>query len=381
MRALHDPSGVIVPAEGVLLGLPARPGVRRRVWLTQNALRKSSRPLPGVFSFYAPNFFLDDPSPWLLPEDPADPGCVRELSALDLQQQIAPLAGADAPDGPLDWTPPSLALFQQAFQDLQAQFQSGWLTKAVPVFFEHAASSSLAPPAPQVARWVSALLGAPETLTPYGCWSERGGVLGASPELLFDIHGGVLRTMALAGTLAAPVSVDAGATDVVEEAFLADPKERREHRLVIEGIADTLAPFGAVTVGETGVLKLPTLWHLQTPIRVALHETPSFERLARSLHPTPALGGSPRDASLQWLRRQDARGEHTAEGRCGFGAPFGVQCPDGDAFCLVAVRNVMWDADTLRIGAGCGIIRESRAEREWEELRQKRESVKRLFGL
>ena len=354
-----------LPEAGALLGAPPAAGEPRRVWLTGSAGRRAEAPAPGVFSLYAPDFFLDTPRPWLVPEDPADPHWVRTASA-------SAIPAADTETPPLDWAAPSRPAYDAAFADLQERFEAGQLAKAVPVFFEKAEWPQDALP---LAHWVSRLLRVPDTLTPYGRWTASGGVLGASPEVLFSIQNGVLSTMALASTLPAPPPAEAAAA---EARFLADPKERREHALVIEGMAETLAPFGTVQVSETGVVKLPTLWHLRTPIEVVLSGTPSFEAVVRALHPTPALGGLPRAASTDWLRRLD-----TQEGqqRGTFGAPFGAQMADGSAFCLISVRSLQWQRRTLRIGAGCGIIRESVAEREWAEFGRKRDSVKKLLGL
>ncbi len=374
MQAVRDPKSFLMPPSGALLSLPLGAGKSRQVLWAQGGLRRSAAPQPGGFSVYAPDFFLDNPQPWLLPQDSADPQAVQVLAADTLAAGLAPFAAASPSSSMFDWTPPLLAEFDEAFRDLQAHFRAGSLRKAVPVFFEQA-HVRLSPA--QTVRWILAALQAPQSLLPYGCWTEEGGMLGASPEVLFEVHQGTLKTMALAGTLSAPPADAAGEA---EQAFLADPKERKEHSLVVEGIAEALAPFGAVTIGPTRILKLPGLWHLQTPIKTALREDPHMEVLAHCLHPTPALGGSPRAASVEWLRRQDLK-EGKTQRRGGFGAPFGVQCPDGSLFCLVAVRNILWNTETVRIGAGCGIIAESRPEREWEELRQKRGSVKRLFGL
>lgn len=364
MGALQPEQALLLEA-GALLGMPAAPGKPRRVWLTGSAGRRAEAPAPGVFSVYAPDFFLDTPRPWLVPEDPADSNWVRTVTA-----SAVPAADTDTP--PLDWAAPSRPAYDAAFADLQERFEAGELAKAVPVFFEQAQWPR---PGLPIAAWVSRLLRVPDTLTPYGRWTASGGVLGASPEVLFSIQNGVLSTMALAATLPAPSPAEA---DAAEARFLADPKERREHALVIEGMTATLAPFGTVRVGETFVVKLPTLWHLRTPIEVILSGTPSFEAVARALHPTPALGGLPRQTSTDWLRQLDRT---AGQGRGTFGAPFGAQMADGSAFCLISVRSLMWAGQTLRIGAGCGIIRESVAGREWAEFQRKRDSVKKLLGL
>ena len=154
----------------------------------------------------------------------------------------------------------------------------------------------------------------------------------------------------------------------------------REHRLVVDDIIRRLAPFGNVEIGAIGILELPSIAHLVTPIRFEESggsEKMSFAEMIRRLHPTAALGVSPRNtAGDQWLREAD-RGVK----RRTFGAPFGLELADRTAIALVAIRNVQWSGSSIRVGSGAGLLPESQLEREFEELRQKRDSVKALFGL
>jgi menaquinone-specific isochorismate synthase len=98
--------------------------------------------------------------------------------------------------------------------------------------------------------------------------------------------------------------------------------------------------------------------------------------LLRRLHPTPALGPLPRtEATMRRLLEWRARlGCPPA-----FGAPFGLW-DHGRFDAVVAIRGVWWDANDLRIPAGCGIIEASRLVNEWRELRLKREAVKRFLA-
>jgi menaquinone-specific isochorismate synthase len=195
-------------------------------------------------------------------------------------------------------------------------------------------------------------------------------MIGATPELLFRSEARGYATMALAGTRA---------IDRADE-LLRDAKELREHRLVVDDIVRRLAPFGNVEVGPLGVLELPSIAHLATPIRFEESggsEKMSFAEMVRRLHPTAALGVSPRnDAGERWLREAD-RGMK----RRTFGAPFGLEREDGRGIALVAIRNVQWQGSSIRVGSGAGLLPESRLEREFEELRQKRDQVKALFGV
>ena len=63
-----------------------------------------------------------------------------------------------------------------------------------------------------------------------------------------------------------------------------------------------------------------------------------------------------------------------------FAVPFGVACGN-DFHALLTIRNIHWQGSRLLLAAGGGIVRGSKANEEWEELRLKRESVKTFFGL
>ena len=81
-------------------------------------------------------------------------------------------------------------------------------------------------------------------------------------------------------------------------------------------------------------------------------------------------------ACERWLREADRRVKRRTHG-----APFGLELADQRALALVAIRNVQWHGDGIRVGAGAGLLPESQLEREFDELREKREQVKALLGL
>jgi menaquinone-specific isochorismate synthase len=206
----------------------------------------------------------------------------------------------------------------------------------------------------------------PAGLMPYGCWDADGGLLGASPEILFEDDGMEIRTMAVAGT------ARAGATP---DEMLDDPKERAEHRLVLEDLAAQLAPLGPVTRGATRLWRIGMLSHLRTDLRLAARADNGFDEMVSRLHPTPAVGTAPRRDWRTFIPGLDS------EPRGRFAAPFGLLLPDGTARCLVAIRNVQWDRHGARCGAGCGIVAGSLAEREMAELRLKLAATRGNLGL
>lgn len=339
-------SGLPFPTDGALIG--ERPG---RVRLACGPLHRAPTPADDAPSIYAPDFFLDDETPWLRAH------AWRELDARDVSDAIGPSLVVDRPER---------APWDVAFRDALDAIARGEIEKLVPVVF---AEGTIAPSTNATALVRRALEHAAVTpaLIPYGRWRDGAGVVGTTPEVLFRLDAdGTIETMALAGT-AAPADADR---------LLDDAKQRHEHDVVLSFIRDALAALGArVTVGATDVLRLPHLAHLRTPVRARTERAPSFDAIVRALHPTPALGGQPSAGALARLRELDRN-----VGRDRFGAPFGIRHPDGSALCVVAIRNVAWRGSRVRIGAGAGLVAGSRAEDEWRELERKIASVASVFG-
>lgn len=312
---------------------------------------KSAHPDPRRPSFYAPDFLLSDPRPWRI-----YPSCAAVPPDALAQQ----LAGAESARC---WKAFDEDAFRSVFDRVQDDLQRGAIDKAVPAVFEHSPGPLRAE---ERARALRAMANLPSGLMPYGCWDAEGGLLGASPEILFENDGVEIRTMAVAGT------ARAGATP---DEMLDDPKERAEHRLVLDDLVAQLAPLGPVTRGATRLWRIGMLSHLRTDLRLAARADAGFDEMVSRLHPTPAVGTAPR---LEW--RTFIPGLDS-EPRGRFAAPFGLFLPDGTVRCLVAIRNVQWDRHGARCGAGCGIVAGSRAGRETAELRLKLAATRGNLGL
>lgn len=314
----------------------------------QLPFRRPDRP-----AFFITDFFLDEARPWRHPDTWEEMSLDELANRFDL---------APAPE--IDWKPVEETAFTRLFESAQEGFDRGDFQKIVPVIFEHGVFDGDLWP-----YVVTRLTLLPRGLYAYGYSIDERNVAGAAPEVLFQTHGLGYSTMALAGTR--PIAR--------AQELLHDPKELREHRFVVEDIARRLAPFGNVEIGALGIMNLPRIAHLITPIffREMGSERMSFTEMIRRLHPTAALGVSPRtEAGERWLREADRFVQ-----RRSFGAPFGLEREGRYALALVGIRNMEWSGGAIRIGSGAGVIAESRADEEFEELRQKREQVKALFGV
>ncbi|MCK6577067.1 MAG: isochorismate synthase [Anaerolineae bacterium] len=184
---------------------------------------------------------------------------------------------------------------------------------------------------------------------------------GATPELLVRTSGKTVETMALAG------SIRRGGTLAEDEALgaslLADPKERHEHALVVEGIRDRLTSLTTMLdiPSEPGVLRLRNIQHLHTAICGSLKAPCGVVPLAEALHPTPALGGSPRADALEFIRQREP------VPRGWYAAPIGWIDSHLDGAFVVAIRSAVCQNERVWLYAGAGIVADSQPQKEWEE--------------
>lgn len=264
-----------------------------------------------------------------------------------------------------DFVSPELSDFQQSFQIIQGKIQRGEIEKAVPITF---AKSKQIPSIEKRAQMIFHALEAHSELYVYGFWNEKIGIIGASPEILFQLDDQNLKTVALAGTL--PDSEKAH-----RKPLLQDQKELKEHQFVIQDIKNIFEKKGFLKILDTKVLQLPGLAHLKTEINI---EGSQFQisELVKSLHPTAALGVFPRNYGVQWLKDLPSQA-----GRELFGAPLVFSISHQQVLALVAIRCLQWNENGSQVGAGCGIVKSSQLDQEWNEVNVKRQSVMKVLGL
>ncbi len=302
-------------------------------------------------AFYCNDFGLSSPAPWWIPDrwETVPRG------------EAGRLLGAIPAGLSCHWEPPDASAFAAVFQEISASIRAGAFEKTVPVVVER----GLLDTAPGRGL-LAAAAACPSPLLGYGFTDGQRGFAGASPERLLSVSGGVLRTMALAGT----------ARTEERDVLAVDEKEIREHEYVAQSLVSKLGDIGRVRRGPRVIMELGSIVHFHTPIEVDLAGDESPDALVRRLHPTPALGPLPRtpetlEQLIGWRRRLGTPD--------GFGAPFGAIL-DGQFHAIVAIRGLWWEGREVLLPAGCGVIEASRLVNEWRELRLKREAVKARFG-
>ncbi|HEU6452331.1 MAG TPA: isochorismate synthase [Gemmatimonadaceae bacterium] len=203
----------------------------------------------------------------------------------------------------------------------------------------------------------------------------RGGrtFLGASPERLVKVDGRTVRATSLAGSIARGSDVEDDARRAA--ALMHSAKDRQEHDIVVRALTTELAELcDAVTApAAPALLTLRDVHHLYTPITAHRREGTSILRIIERLHPTPAVGGAPREEALAFIR------EHEGWDRGWYAAPVGWMDSSGDGEFAVALRSALMDGDRATLFAGCGIVADSVPEDEYAEselkLRAMREAL------
>lgn len=196
------------------------------------------------------------------------------------------------------------------------------------------------------------------------------GFVGASPELLVARAGDVVRSHPLAGT--APRSADPTRDAGLAAGLLASAKDRAEHRVTIDMVHDTLLPWCSYLdeEAEPSIVSMANVQHLGTMVQGRLSApAASVLELVAALHPTPAVGGDPRDRALAVID------ELEVAPRDRYAGPVGWVDAEGNGTFVVGIRSAQIDGDRARLWAGVGVVADSDPLAELAETRAKFQAV------
>lgn len=200
---------------------------------------------------------------------------------------------------------------------------------------------------------------------PFAWRSGEATLLGASPELLLRVRGRGFWTNPLAGS--APRGEGEAEDLALGNGLLASVKDRTEHAFVVDDIGDRLRPLAAnlEVPAEPELRRMASVQHLSTELHGRLTRRVHLLDLVEILHPTPAVGGTPRPDAEAFIDKTEAidRGWYTG----------GVGWFDavGDGVVTLALRCGLVRGATAHIYAGAGIVGDSDPDAEVAETRLK----------
>ncbi len=215
--------------------------------------------------------------------------------------------------------------------------------------------------------------------SPYMFFMKFGNIitLGASPELLSHVKpNGYVYLEALAGTTRRGKTPDEDKQ--LEKKLLADKKELAEHSMLVDLARNDIGRIsrpGTVEVEKLMYIKkLSHVQHLCSIIRGTLDNTKydMFDALA-SNSPAGTLTGAPKVEAVKLI----AELEDTERGP--YGGTIGYFSYNGDSMHGLNIRSVSAVGNQLFLGSGSGIVYDSRPEREYEEIGEKKAAMDRAM--
>lgn len=291
---------------------------------------------------------------WVAPFGP-DPVDVRAiLPELDLPLDEALPALPDGTSMPRLEARPGLDRpgYANAVQQAVDQIRSGTLEKVV-------LARTIPAPVDQQ-QWGNLFALAAERL-PNACVAlvrthEHGTWLGASPERLLSSTGGFVEVDALAGTMPGPAAPEAaqwGAKERAEQVWVTRMVERTMHEAGVRSV-EVIGP----SVRSAGPVA-----HLHSVVRGSAAGIDVLG-LALALHPTPAVGGTPRAEALRSIAAHEPRQRDLYAGF------WGLHTPERTAL-YVNIRCMELFQHHALLHVGAGITKDSDAERECQEVERK----------
>ncbi|WP_372869323.1 isochorismate synthase, partial [Planomicrobium okeanokoites] len=208
----------------------------------------------------------------------------------------------------------------------------------------------------------------------FGLESEEQFFFGATPERLVKVEDRQALSTCLAGSTPRGKTVEKD--NELGNELLNDRKNRSEHQYVVDMISNVFS----IHCSEQFVPKNPKLMkvrdiqHLYTPVEGELKQGSNLIDLVRDLHPTPALGGEPRQSALSLIRQYETMN------RGFYAAPIGWIDAKGDGEFAVAIRSALLDGKEAYLYAGGGIVEDSTPESEYAETWVKFRPMLRALG-
>ncbi len=195
--------------------------------------------------------------------------------------------------------------------------------------------------------------------------SSTSSFIGATPEMLYERHHQDISSVAIAGSR--PRNPCPIQDETLAKILLNSRKETREFdfvRIFIEEQFKKLCQSSATTC-KKGVIRTKFIQHLYQKFQGTLKcsEFPD-DQIITLLHPTPAMGGFPKQPAMGFLERNEEFD------RGWYASPIGFLSLDYAKF-YVGIRSALVLDNQLHAFAGVGIVKDSKAELEWQELNDK----------
>lgn len=197
--------------------------------------------------------------------------------------------------------------------------------------------------------------------------TDRVDIVGASPEMLVRVEGGIMEGRPIAGTRRR------GKTPAEDEALakelVADEKERAEHVMLLDlGRNDIgrVSKYGSVNVADAMFIeRYSHVMHMVSSIKGVLEEDKDRFDALLSFFPAGTLSGAPKIRAMEIIDEL----EPTRRGI--YGGAIGYIDYQGNLDSCIAIRTMVIKDGKAYIQAGAGIVADSDPATEYQECMNK----------
>ena len=199
-------------------------------------------------------------------------------------------------------------------------------------------------------------------------------IISHSPECFLAIADGAIASEPIKGTCRRIAGQEAES----RRRLLASAKDRAELAMIVDLMRNDLgrvAAPGSVRVAEPArILDLPYVHHLVARIEARLRGAVALREIISAAFPAGSITGAPKHRAMSIIRELEARP------RGAYCGAFGWVAATGDAELAVAIRTLVMRGDAIELAAGGGIVADSDAAAEWDELRAKAGAMAAALG-
>lgn len=200
-------------------------------------------------------------------------------------------------------------------------------------------------------------------------------LLGSSPELLFSLRQKNMQTFPLAGTTKR--GKNEKQDKILARKLLSDPKEQAEHKMLVDLHRNDLgrvAKFGTVSVSRfMDIKKFSHVQHISSEISGIIKAGEDAYSALASCFPAGTLTGAPKIESMKIINQQEPEGRGPYGGAVGF---FGF---NGDCEFAIPIRSLFISGSKAYTQACGGVVYDSKAENEYEEILDKLKVFDKVF--
>lgn len=201
-------------------------------------------------------------------------------------------------------------------------------------------------------------------------------LVGASPESLVRLRGGVASIRPIAGTIRRGATPDEDT--FLEKELLSDPKERAEHLMLVDLARNDLgracAPGTVKLTRNMEAERFSHVIHIVSEVEGVPAKDHTNLDILRAAFPAGTVSGAPKIKAMEIVSGLEPADRSFYAGAVGY-----LDAAGGFDTCI-AIRSALVKDGRWYLQSGAGIVYASKPEREWEETNEKLAALRSALG-